>query len=253
MASRPRRDCPCSLAAAPSCRRRAGRAAVTAEPAAREPAAPPPAPEPARRRGSPGSRRDRRRPRQTGQPVYHTSAVYGGKPEPKPVKRRTIAVTVTAGVLAVLLVALVLVLTVFKPGNPPPAHGIIPTGTSPQQDGQQVASAFLTAWQAGDLAKAANYTDQPAAASAALAAYAKDLNLEEVRRLARRCHRRDRVNGREAEGERHVRGQRLGRGGQRLRRRCAARGRTTPRSWPTSSRTRPSGSSPGSPTWSRPT
>jgi hypothetical protein len=110
--------------------------------------------------------------------VYHTSAVYGGKPEPKPVKRRTIAVAVTGGVLAAVLVALVLVLTVFKSSNPPPAHGIIPTGTSPQQDGQQVASAFLTAWRAGDLAQAANYTDQPAAASAALAAYAKDLNLK---------------------------------------------------------------------------
>jgi hypothetical protein len=104
--------------------------------------------------------------------------VYGAKQEPKPVKRRTIGVTVTAGALAVLLVALVLVLTVFKSSDPPPAHGIIPTGASPQQDGEQVAAAFLTAWQAGDLAKAANYTDQPTAASAALAAYAKDLNLK---------------------------------------------------------------------------
>jgi hypothetical protein len=104
--------------------------------------------------------------------------VYGAKQEPKPVKRRTIAVTVTAGALAVLLVALVLVLTVFKSSNPPPAHGIIPNGNSPQQDGEQVASAFLTAWQEGDLAKAANYTDQSTAASAALATYAKDLNLK---------------------------------------------------------------------------
>jgi len=104
--------------------------------------------------------------------------VYGGKQEPKPARRRTIAASLTAGVLAVLLVALVLVLTVFKSSNPPPAHGIIPTGNSPQQDGEQVAAAFLTSWQQGDLAKAANYTDQPAAASTALAAYAKDLNLK---------------------------------------------------------------------------
>ncbi|HEX3512954.1 MAG TPA: penicillin-binding transpeptidase domain-containing protein [Trebonia sp.] len=86
--------------------------------------------------------------------------------------------TVTGGALAVLVVALVLVLTVFKSGNPPPAHGIVPTGNSPQQDGEQVASAFLTAWQEGDLAKAANYTDQSTSSSAALAAYAKDLNLK---------------------------------------------------------------------------
>ena len=143
-------------------------------PAAEEPPAQePPAQEPPAQRPH-----SHRRTGQTGQTVYHTSAVYGAKQEPKPVKRRTIGVTVTAGALAVLLVALVLVLTVFKSSNPPPAHGIIPTGNSPQQDGEQVASAFLTAWHEGDLAKAANYTDQPTAASAALAAYAKDLNLK---------------------------------------------------------------------------
>jgi len=84
---------------------------------------------------------------------------------------------VTAGVLAVLAVALVLVLTVFKPSSSTPAYGMIPTGSSAQQDGEQVAAAFLTAWQQGDLTKAANYTDQRAAAATALAAYAKDLNL----------------------------------------------------------------------------
>ena len=112
--------------------------------------------------------------------VYHTSAVYGARPEPRPVKRRTLAVMVTAGALAVLLVVLVLVLTVFKPGSSAPSQGIIPTGSSAQQDGQQVATAFLTAWQEGDLGKAANYTDQPAAATAALTAYAKDLNLKKL-------------------------------------------------------------------------
>jgi hypothetical protein len=114
--------------------------------------------------------------RRTAQTVYHTSTVYGGKPEPRPAKRRTLAVTVTAGVLAVLLVVLVLALTVFQSNNVPPAHGIIPTGGSAQQDGEQVASAFLTAWHQGDYAKAANLTDQPTAASAGLASYAKGLN-----------------------------------------------------------------------------
>jgi Penicillin binding protein transpeptidase domain len=84
---------------------------------------------------------------------------------------------VTSGALAVLAVVLVLVLTVFKPGGSTPAYGMVPNAGSAPQDGEQVASAFLTAWQAGDLTKAANYTDQPAAAGAALAAYAKDLNL----------------------------------------------------------------------------
>jgi len=83
-----------------------------------------------------------------------------------------------AGALAVLVVALVLAATVFRPGSSTPAYGMIPAGGSAQQDGEQVAAAFLTAWQEGDLTKAANYTDQPAAATAALAAYAKDLNLK---------------------------------------------------------------------------
>src|SRR6185437_6035412 len=123
--------------------------------------------------------------RRTEHAVYHTSAVYGGSAQQQqqqqqpPVKRRTVAVMVTAGVLAVLVVALVLVLTVFKPGGSgTPTYGIIPNGSSAQQDGQQVAAAFLTAWQEGDLTKAANYTDQHSAAAAALTAYAKDLNLK---------------------------------------------------------------------------
>src|SRR5690348_1435900 len=128
---------------------------------------PPAAPEPAAQR--PHSHR------RTGHAVYHTSAVYGGgarqQQQPPPVKRRTVAVMVTSGVLAALVVALVLVLTVFKPGSGAPTYGIIPNGASAQQDGQQVAAAFLTAWQEGDLTKAANYTDKHAAAAAALAAY----------------------------------------------------------------------------------
>jgi hypothetical protein len=43
-----------------------------------------------------------------------------------------------------------------------------------------VASAFLTDWEKGKLAKAANLTNHPAAAKAALAAYAKDLGLDKV-------------------------------------------------------------------------
>ena len=157
-----------------------------------------PAPEPARRRPhshrraeQPASSTDEGGPeapapethrphshRRAGQTVYHTSAVYGGGgAQPRQVKRRTRFVMVTAGALAVLVVALVLVLTVFKPGSGTPTYGIIPNGSSAAQDGQLAATAFLTAWQEGDLAKAANYTDQPAAAETALASYGKDLNL----------------------------------------------------------------------------
>ena len=120
--------------------------------------------------------------RQPGQPVYHTSSVYGGggtRARPRAKSRRPLILAVSAGVVAVALVAGVLAVTVFKKSGStaPPAFGMIPTGTTAQQDGTQVAAAFLTAWREGDLAKAANLTSQPAAAKAALAAYAKDLNL----------------------------------------------------------------------------
>ncbi len=117
---------------------------------------------------------------QPGQPVYHTSGVYGAQHARPPQRgsRRTLITAVIAGGLAVVVAAVLLVVLVFKPGSSaPPAYGMIPTGSSPSEDAGQVAAAFLAAWQSGDLTKAANYTDQPAAAKTALAAYAKDLDL----------------------------------------------------------------------------
>ena len=118
-----------------------------------------------------------------GQSVYGQSKVYGrgagngsaGQPPPR--KRRNVIIAITAGVLAVAAVAAGLDMTVFRHGPGTPATGMIPTGPSAQQDGQQIATAFLQAWQAGQLSKAANYTDQPAAARSALATYAKYLHL----------------------------------------------------------------------------
>ena len=117
--------------------------------------------------------------RKVGQPVYHTSRVYGAKPEqPKQgVKRRTVAVLATAGAVVVLAIVLLLVTTVFKAGSSTPAYGMIPNGSSAQQDGELVAAAFLEAWQKGDLATSANLTDDHAAVQPALAAYASDLHL----------------------------------------------------------------------------
>ena len=61
------------------------------------------------------------------------------------------------------------------PGTP--AYGMIPTGLTPQQDGQQVAAAFLSAWRSGNLMAAAKLTDQHAAAKAYLAMNTKYLGL----------------------------------------------------------------------------
>jgi len=114
-----------------------------------------------------------------GQTVYSTSGVYGARAAPpRRSSRRGPILLVTSGVLAVAVLAALLVVVVFKPGGGgTPTYGMIPTGSTAQQDGEQAATAFLDAWQAGDLAKAGDYTNHPAAATAALASYAKYLNL----------------------------------------------------------------------------
>jgi transpeptidase family protein/MecA-like transpeptidase family protein len=60
------------------------------------------------------------------------------------------------------------------------ATGYLPTGSSAGQDAQQTARAFLRAWDAGRLKKAANYTDHPAAALAAFEAFRADLRLSRL-------------------------------------------------------------------------
>ncbi len=118
-----------------------------------------------------------------GQPVYHTSRVYGGAAATSrrgSRRRNRTAVLVIAVLAAGALVAALLVTTVFKPGSgsvAAPARGVIPTGSTGPENGQQVAAAFLAAWQAGQLNQAASYTSDPAAAETALTAYAKDLKL----------------------------------------------------------------------------
>ncbi len=58
--------------------------------------------------------------------------------------------------------------------------GYLPTGSSAGQDAQQTARAFLRAWDAGHLQQAANYTNHPAAARAALTAFRTSLHLRKL-------------------------------------------------------------------------
>jgi len=74
----------------------------------------------------------------------------------------------------------VVIVTVVLPGGNKNSTGFVPTGNSAAQDVGQIAGAFLTAWQDGDLGQAARYTDHPAAAEAALTAYRKDLHLAKL-------------------------------------------------------------------------
>jgi hypothetical protein len=84
-------------------------------------------------------------------------------------------VAAAAGISAVL---------VLPGGKSTQATGFLPTGSSPGQDAQQTARAFLRAWDAGDLRQAANYTNHPAAARAALTAFRTYLHLSKLTSLA---------------------------------------------------------------------
>ena len=95
-------------------------------------------------------------------------------------KRRKVLIAAIAGGLAVVAAVALTAVFVIKRPTPVPVTGMIPTGSSAQQDGRQVASAFLTAWEKGQLVKAANLTDHPVAAKAALAANAKNLGLGKI-------------------------------------------------------------------------
>ncbi len=84
----------------------------------------------------------------------------------------------TAGVVAVVAAIAAVVVTVLAPAHG--TTGFVPNGSSPGQDAEQITGAFLAAWQAGDLGQAARYTDQPAAAQAALVTYQKYLHLRKL-------------------------------------------------------------------------
>ena len=86
----------------------------------------------------------------------------------------------TAGVLAVVAGIAAVIVTVVAPGGNANTTGFLPTGTSSAQDAEQITSAFLQAWQAGDLGQAARYTDHPAVATAAFASYQKYLHLRKL-------------------------------------------------------------------------
>jgi hypothetical protein len=114
-----------------------------------------------------------------GAPGGGTGGTGGGKGK-RPWKSRKVLIPAAAGGLAVVVAIALSYVFVVKHSPGVPATGMIPTGSTPLQDGRQVASAFLTDWEKGKLSKAANLTNAPAAAKAGFAAYAKDLGLSSV-------------------------------------------------------------------------
>ena len=87
---------------------------------------------------------------------------------------------VIAGALAVVAGIAAVIVTVVLPGGNTNTTGFVPSGSSAAQDAEQITSAFLQAWQTGDLGQASRYTDHPSAASAALATYSKYLHLRKL-------------------------------------------------------------------------
>ena len=95
-------------------------------------------------------------------------------------KRRKLVIAVTAGALAVVAGIAAVIVTVVLPGGNTNTTGFVPSGSSAAQDAEQITTAFLQAWQTGDLGQASRYTDHPSAAQAALAAYSKYLHLRKL-------------------------------------------------------------------------
>jgi hypothetical protein len=93
-------------------------------------------------------------------------------------KRRKLPYVLVAAVAAAA--AGISAVLVLPGGRSTQATGYLPTGSSAGQDAQQTARAFLRAWDAGDLQKAANYTDHPAAARGALTAFRTYLHLRKL-------------------------------------------------------------------------
>jgi Penicillin binding protein transpeptidase domain/NTF2-like N-terminal transpeptidase domain len=97
----------------------------------------------------------------------------------RPGKGRKLIIVAIAGALAVVAGIAAVIVTVVLPGTTQ-TTGYLPTGSSAGQDARQTASAFLRAWASGNLQQAANYTDHPAAAKAALETYQKYLHLRKL-------------------------------------------------------------------------
>ena len=109
----------------------------------------------------------------------------GPGPRSSPWYRRGRAGAIGGGALGAAAVAGVLIVTGVGTGfggapeaaAAAPAVGFSPSADTGASAAQQTGQAFLADWERGDIRAAADLTDDPAAASAALAAYRRDLDV----------------------------------------------------------------------------
>jgi len=90
-------------------------------------------------------------------------------------KSRKRLIIAAAVVVVAAIAAVVVVVT-----RPSTSSGFVPTGSSPAQDAGQITTAFLHAWQDGDLSQAAAYTNHATQAQAQLTTYGNDLHLRKL-------------------------------------------------------------------------
>jgi hypothetical protein len=113
--------------------------------------------------------------------VYY--APVGTQPQPIQVawsrrprrRQKGLIAAVAAGAVAVIVAAAIAAVTLTGP-----SAGFHPTAGNPSGDAEQLANAFLKDWSAGDLAAAADLTDNPGAARQALTRYASGLHLRHL-------------------------------------------------------------------------
>jgi len=112
-----------------------------------------------------------------GRPVFEQRAP-GGRHGRQGRKRRKLPYVLVAATLAAA--AAISAVLVLPRGQKSQTTGYLPTGSTDSQDAQQTARAFLRAWDTGHLQQAANYTDHPAAARAALTSFRTYLHLSSL-------------------------------------------------------------------------
>ncbi|HEU5356127.1 MAG TPA: penicillin-binding transpeptidase domain-containing protein [Actinocrinis sp.] len=108
----------------------------------------------------------------------------GGGRSGKPRKRRRgLLVGSAVGLVIAVVAALILTGNITVPGisaKPVPTVGFSPSGSDAGTDATQTGTAFLTAWQNGNLKAAANIADDPTSALAQLTAYKNDLKVSSL-------------------------------------------------------------------------
>lgn len=99
-------------------------------------------------------------PRETGRssgPWYARESTPPAAGHTRNRRSRKLITIVTAGAAAALAAIASVVIIAVAPAGKGSTAGFVPTGSSPDEDGEQITAAFLSAWKAGDLRQSARH------------------------------------------------------------------------------------------------